>query len=365
MGSAGRGCTWMVRAAQRLAERSADRHAEIRRRRSGGTGWQAAAGCQDPGQAQHLVRAVRRGPWHLYRRHRDRFEGPHRVRSAGPDFAAHRAPCAGRCSADQAAEPLQAGRGAQVGGAGVRRFLSRPAQERYRGVPEVLAGQGQWRSDAGNPRRPRRCGGGAFAAPAQHQGRDLRAIGRLGRGRGRGLHQAVRDELDPVRTGQPLSKSPSPPGEGVGAPQGIFRIDHDERVATRQSWEPLQHLLPLFAFWARGDAFDPVASRSFWRRPSSPPSGHLLPVGEEGHCDGIHARTTHQYRQAGTRPAVDPSLPQRAGLLVPGHPAGHGAAGDRRLAVFRRLLRGRRAGGVRASDHRRCHLRLSGRCVRA
>ncbi|SON95743.1 hypothetical protein XFF6990_240074 [Xanthomonas citri pv. fuscans] len=236
MGSAGRGCTRLVRAAQRLAERSTHGDTEVRRRRSGGTGRQAAAGCEDPGQAQHLVRAVWRGPRRLYRRYRDRFEGPHRIRSAGPDFAAHRAPCTGRCGADQAAEPLQAGRGAQVGGAGVRRLLSRPAQERYRGVPEVLAVQGQWRSDAGNPRGSRRCGGGAFAAPAQHQGCDLRAIGRLGCGRGRGLHQAVRDELHAVRAGQPLSKSASPPGEGLGAPQETFRIAHDERVATRQSW---------------------------------------------------------------------------------------------------------------------------------
>ena len=38
-------------------------------------------------------------------------------------------------------------------------------------------------------RRPRRCGGGAFAAHPQRQGRDLRAVGRLGRGGGRGLHQ--------------------------------------------------------------------------------------------------------------------------------------------------------------------------------
>ena len=44
---------------------------------------------------------------------------------------------AGRSGADQAAEPLQAGRRAQVGGAGLRGLLPRPAQDRPRGLPGV------------------------------------------------------------------------------------------------------------------------------------------------------------------------------------------------------------------------------------
>ena len=107
-------------------------------------------GDADAGQAQRAVRAVRRGPRHVHRRHHDRPEGPHRVRSAGPDLAADRAPRAGRSGADQAAEPLQAGGGAQVGGAGLRRLLPRPAEDRPGGLPGVQPGQRQRRSGAGN-----------------------------------------------------------------------------------------------------------------------------------------------------------------------------------------------------------------------
>ena len=73
-------------------------------------------GAQAAREAQRDVRALRRGPRHVHRRHDDRPEGPHRVRSAGPDRAARRAPRAGRSRAHQAAEPLQARCRAQVGG---------------------------------------------------------------------------------------------------------------------------------------------------------------------------------------------------------------------------------------------------------
>ena len=59
------------------------------------------------------------------------FEAP------GPDRAARRAPRARGGGADQAAEPLQAGRRAQVGGARLRRLLPRSAQDRPRGLPRV------------------------------------------------------------------------------------------------------------------------------------------------------------------------------------------------------------------------------------
>jgi hypothetical protein len=51
-------------------------------------------------------------------------------------------------------------------------------------------------------RRSRGCSGGAFAAHPQFEGRDLRAVGRLGRGGGRRLHQTVRHEQHVVGAGQ-------------------------------------------------------------------------------------------------------------------------------------------------------------------
>src|SRR6185312_15282396 len=57
--------------------------------------------------------------------------------------------------------------------------------------------------DAGNQRRYRQRGRGRVEAHPQRQGRYLRAVGRLGRGRGRGLHQAVRHEQHAVGRGQP------------------------------------------------------------------------------------------------------------------------------------------------------------------
>ncbi len=96
----------------------------------------------------------------------------------------------------------------------VRRLLPRPAEDRHRSLPEVLAGQGQRRSGAGNPRWPCRCRGGEVAAPAQHQGRYVCTVGRLGRGRGRRLHQAVWYELHAVRAGQPLRRFTGVPAAG-------------------------------------------------------------------------------------------------------------------------------------------------------
>ena len=56
-------------------------------------------------------------------------------------------------------------------------------------------------------RRHRQRGRDRVAAHPQRQGRDLRAGGRLGRGRGRGLHQAVRHEQHAVGRGQPQAMS--------------------------------------------------------------------------------------------------------------------------------------------------------------
>ena len=59
------------------------------------------------------------------------------------------------------------------------------------------------------PRRACRCGGGAVAAHPQCRRRDVRAVGRLGRGGGRRLHQAVRHEQHVVGPGQHAN----PPGD--------------------------------------------------------------------------------------------------------------------------------------------------------
>ena len=207
LGSAGRRRARLVRAAQRMAGASRcastlDFDRTARRSRSTAS---RCAGAQLLAQAQHAVRAVRRRPRHVHRRHHHRPQGPHRVRSARPDRAAGRASRAGRSRADQAAEPLQARRRAQVGGTGVRRLLPRSAEDRPRSVPRVVAAHRQRRSRAGNARRPRRRGGHAIAAHPQRQGRDLRAVGRLGRGGGRRLHQAVRHEQHAVGRSQPRS----------------------------------------------------------------------------------------------------------------------------------------------------------------
>src|SRR6185437_8794655 len=57
---------------------------------------------------------------------------------------------------------------------------------------------------AGDQRRQRAGGGSEVHAHPQQQGCDLRPGRRLGRGRSRGLHQAVRHELDLVGRGQPV-----------------------------------------------------------------------------------------------------------------------------------------------------------------
>ena len=193
LGSAGRGRARLVRAARRVAGGAAAGHA---RASSDGVAV-ALDGERDAGRADagaSSTRCSRRtasvagiytGDTTIGLKGRIVFEAP------GPDRAAGRASRAGGGGAEQAAEPLQARGRAQVGRAGLRGLLPRPAQDRPRSLPRAPASAGQRRGDARDPRRPRRRGGGALAAHPQRQGRDLRAVGRLGRGRGRGLHQAV------------------------------------------------------------------------------------------------------------------------------------------------------------------------------
>ncbi len=78
------------------------------------------------------------------------FEAP------GSDRAAHRASRARGGRAEQAAEPLQARRRAQVGRTGLRGVLPRSAQGRSRGVPGLVAALRERRGDAGNAWRQRR-----------------------------------------------------------------------------------------------------------------------------------------------------------------------------------------------------------------
>ena len=147
LGSAGRGRARLVRAAQRMAGRAAAASTlDFVERRSGGARRQddrRRASCWR--KLNHAVRAVRRRPRHLHRRHDDRPQGPHRVRGAGPDRAAGRASRARGGGADQAAEPLQARGRAQVGRARLRRLLPRSAEDRPRSVPRVVAAHGQRR----------------------------------------------------------------------------------------------------------------------------------------------------------------------------------------------------------------------------
>ena len=153
---------------------------------------------------QSRVRAVRRRPRSLHRRHHDRPEGPHRVRSAGPDRVARRASRARGSGADQAAEPLQARGRPQVGGAGVRRAsihdpLKSDLEAFLASTQRMVNGEVVLETRGGSV--------DAVAVKSPHilqtaEG-DLCAVGRLGRRGGRGLHPPVRHELDAVGRGQP------------------------------------------------------------------------------------------------------------------------------------------------------------------
>src|SRR5690606_17944907 len=65
-------------------------------------------------------------------------------------------------------------------------------------------------------------------------GRRLRPVGRLGRPRGRGLHQAARHELDPVRARQPAPA----PRTAMTEPTLRRTLEHLERLVAFDTRNP-------------------------------------------------------------------------------------------------------------------------------
>src|SRR3546814_17166949 len=104
-----------------------------------------------------------------------------------------------------------------MGGACVRGFFPRSVEDRPGGVPRFVAGDGQWRGGAGNPRRARGCRGRGLAPPPQRQRSDLCAVRGLGRGGGGRVHQAVRGEQDRKSGGEGKSVSGSGDHGGRGS----------------------------------------------------------------------------------------------------------------------------------------------------